>query len=65
MIPLKLSKTKYPDNSYLAEITRVIDGDTFVADVDLGFKVWMRNVTFRLYGVNTPEVRGKKKTKGS
>ena len=48
---------------YLANVTRVIDGDTLVADVDLGFKMWMKNVTFRLYGVDTPEIRGKKKTK--
>lgn len=36
-------------------LVRLIDGDTIVADVDLGFAVWMRLV-FRLYGINTPEV---------
>jgi hypothetical protein len=38
---------KYPDSLYPANVIRVIDGDTLVADVDLGFKMWMKNVTFR------------------
>jgi micrococcal nuclease len=36
---------------------RVIDGDTFVADVDLGFHVTRRE-TFRVRGIDTPETRG-------
>jgi micrococcal nuclease len=43
---------------YSARITRVIDGDTVVADVDLGFSVQIRE-TFRLYGINAPEIRGR------
>lgn len=40
-----------------ATIVRVIDGDTFVADVDLGFHVTMTEA-FRLSGVDTPEIHG-------
>lgn len=36
---------------------RVIDGDTFVADVDLGFGLTKR-ITVRLFGVDCPETRG-------
>lgn len=34
------------------------DGDTLRMDVDLGFGVWLHRQTFRLYGIDTPEVRG-------
>lgn len=40
---------------YLATCTRVIDGDTIVARVDLGFDVsFLRH--FRLARINTPEL---------
>lgn len=39
-----------------AIITRVIDGDTYVADIDLGWRVWMRDARIRLAGVNAPEM---------
>lgn len=42
---------------YTAKLVRVIDGDTVVLDVDLGFAVTVRE-TFRLAGINAPEVRG-------
>lgn len=45
---------------YAARIVRVIDGDTLVADVDLGFHVTVRE-TFRLTGIDTPEIHGVKK----
>lgn len=44
--------------SYHAKIVRVIDGDTVVADVDLGFGVWLRGLALRLAGLNTPELHG-------
>lgn len=43
-----------PAYCYRAQCRRVIDGDTFVADVDLGFRVTCA-VTVRLRGVNSPE----------
>lgn len=39
---------------YRAQATRVIDGDTFVAEVDLGFRASLA-VHVRLRGVNAPE----------
>ena len=40
-----------------AELVRLIDGDTAVLNVDLGFDIWAKK-TVRLLGVDTPEVRG-------
>ena len=42
---------------YNCTIKRVIDGDTVVADVDLGFTVHVE-VHFRLAGINAPELVG-------
>lgn len=49
--------------SYKAKIVEVYDGDTFTFYVDLGFDVWVRS-KLRLYGINTPEVRGDEKKDG-
>lgn len=46
---------------YQAEIAKVIDGDTFEVDIDLGLGIWARGERIRLYGINTPEVYGVKK----
>jgi len=40
---------------YKATVTRVIDGDTFEAEVDLGFYV-MVVLRFRLANIDTPEI---------
>jgi endonuclease YncB( thermonuclease family) len=40
---------------YDALLHRVIDGDTYVLNVDLGFNVWCR-VTVRLRDLDCPEV---------
>jgi micrococcal nuclease len=42
--------------TYNAKLIRVVDGDTVIADVDLGFDTWKR-VNIRLYGIDTPETR--------
>jgi len=39
---------------YKAQVTRVVDGDTFKATVDLGFRIYATE-TFRLGGIDTPE----------
>lgn len=39
---------------YEASVIRVIDGDTVVLDIDLGWKVWLRK-SARMYGINAPE----------
>lgn len=49
---------------YRAEITRVIDGDTVVADIDLGFHTWRRDEHLRLWGIDTPELHGDTKVAG-
>jgi micrococcal nuclease len=42
--------------SYSAQVTRVVDGDTVVATIDLGFDVSVTK-SIRLYGIDTPESR--------
>lgn len=48
---------------YRATILRVVDGDTVEAQVDLGFNVFVVQ-TFRLYGINAPEVNGESRVRG-
>jgi len=43
--------------NYNAELKRVIDGDTIVLDVDLGFGIWLRDEHIRLARINCPETR--------
>ena len=50
--------------TYQATITRVIDGDTVVADIDLGFHTWRRDVYLRLARVNAPEPKGSTRQAG-
>lgn len=46
------------DNYYRkALVTRVIDGDTFDALVDLGFYVSIKQ-RFRILGIDAPEIKG-------
>lgn len=49
---------------YKAQIVRVVDGDTVDADIDLGFRVWVRNERLRLHGIDAPETRGPEKPDG-
>jgi micrococcal nuclease len=41
---------------YQAKVNRVIDGDTVVLDVDLGFNIWLAGNSFRLLGCNAREL---------
>ena len=50
--------------TYRAELVRVIDGDTVVLDIDLGFETWIRDQSIRLYGIDTPEITGEEKEEG-
>lgn len=38
----------------MATVERVVDGDTIVLSVDLGFRITNRD-SFRLFGIDTPE----------
>lgn len=44
---------------YRAKVNRIIDGDSVILDIDLGFDVWMNNQSIRIYGIDTPESRTK------
>jgi micrococcal nuclease len=43
--------------NYKCKIERIIDGDSIVVWIDLGFDSWIKEV-IRLYDVDTPEIRG-------
>jgi len=44
--------------NYRAIVKSVHDGDTFTADIDLGFGVWLKDQNIRMHGINAPELRG-------
>jgi micrococcal nuclease len=44
--------------TYRAKMTRVIDGDTVVVDLDLGLNIKINNFKIRLSRINAPELRG-------
>lgn len=41
---------------YNAIVTKVHDGDTITVDVDLGWNVWRKGESLRLFGLNAPEL---------
>ena len=41
--------------SYQARLVRIIDADTCVLDLDLGFYQWRLNQSYRLLRINAPE----------
>ena len=43
---------------YDITVTRVVDGDTVICDIDLGFSIVLLKQRVRFLGVNTPELRG-------
>lgn len=49
--------------NYREKIIDVYDGDTVTAMVDLGF-LHFQEMKLRLYGINTPELRGEEKEAG-
>jgi len=52
-----------PVYEYNAKVVRVVDGDTVVLKIDLGFKFEVELVC-RVHGVNTPEIAGTTKEAG-
>lgn len=46
---------------YEARVSAVYDGDTCRLDLDLGFHTWRFDEQVRLFGINTPEIRGEDK----
>jgi micrococcal nuclease len=54
---------------YQAYVLKIYDGDTIRVEIDLGFGLtWKgsdgKGVVIRLYGIDTPEVRGKSRPEG-
>ena len=50
--------------AYHATVLEVYDGDTIRCRIDLGFGLEMVNESIRLFGINTPEVRGEERPEG-
>jgi micrococcal nuclease len=48
---------------YRAHVIKVYDGDTITVNIDLGFNISIKE-KLRLYGINTPEVRGDEREQG-
>ena len=48
---------------YKAKVLRVVDGDTVDVLVDLGFSHFQK-MRLRLFGINTPEMRGEERPAG-
>lgn len=42
---------------YKARVNRIVDGDSVVLDIDLGFDICMNTQHVRIYGIDTPESR--------
>lgn len=42
---------------YRCKINKIVDGDTVLVDIDLGFNIILANQKIRLAGVDTPESR--------
>ena len=49
---------------YNAIVTNIYDGDTIRANIDLGFNTWIFDQKLRLYGIDTPEIRGEERPYG-
>lgn len=56
--------TDRPLYRYSAKLIRVIDGDTVVLEIDLGFRCRIHDQHVRLLGLDTPELHGPDALKG-
>jgi len=53
--------SKYLTNDeyyYRAKVIDVYDGDTVTVNIDVGFGIKMEKMKIRLFGINSPEIRG-------
>ena len=46
---------------YNCKIRRIVDGDSIIVDIDLGFGLWIHGESIRLFGVDCPECRSRDK----
>jgi micrococcal nuclease len=49
---------------YKTKFVGAYDGDTITVDIDMGLGVWVKKQKLRVYGIDTPELRGDEKTAG-
>ena len=64
LAPHDLIPTNPPNlYAYKAECVGVYDGDTITVQIDCGFSITFKQ-KIRLYGIDTPELRGKERTTG-
>lgn len=49
---------------YKAVIVSMYDGDSITLNIDHGRRMWQLEVKCRLYGIDTPEIRGKERPEG-
>jgi len=49
---------------YRIQVVRVVDGDTIIAHIDLGFDFELKNQYIRLARINAPEMKGESKELG-
>lgn len=47
---------EYPLYVYRTRIKDIVDGDTLIVDIDLGFGTWLHNQKLRLAKINAPEL---------
>lgn len=52
------------DYVYDVDVISVYDGDTLNVDIDLGFSIWIKDKSLRLFGIDTPEVKGATRNEG-
>lgn len=52
------ANTVYDDNLYECSNVRVVDGDTVEVTISLPFHITLRDEKLRLWGIDTPEIRG-------
>lgn len=55
---VEASSKRYPD-VIVTRLLHVIDGDTFACDIDEHSPIAGKNISVRLRGINTPELRDK------
>ena len=56
--PPKESSKLYPDVK-VSRLLQILDGDTFACDIDEHSAIAGKNISIRLRGINTPELRSK------
>lgn len=53
-----------PFYCYKAKVVSVYDGDTITCEIDVGFGIILAKQKIRLFGIDTPEIRGEERPEG-